>query len=105
MGRGWWRSGYSTKKANERGKSLSLDPPVMPFKPSEFPRIILLRTRVNRGQETKARAVTQTFSAALEDTSPHDPAYDQRCCVIAVGMETAQCCEVSPRAGGYGIRL
>jgi hypothetical protein len=26
MARRWWRSGYSTKKANERGKSLSLGP-------------------------------------------------------------------------------
>src|SRR5215204_3436813 len=25
MARRWWRSGYSKKKANERGKSLSLD--------------------------------------------------------------------------------
>jgi hypothetical protein len=52
-----------------------------------------------------AQAVTQTFSAALEDTSPHEPAYHQRSCVIAVGMETAPCCEVLTRASGYGIRL
>ena len=52
-----------------------------------------------------AQAVMQTFSAALEDTSPHEPAYNQRSCVIAVGMETAPGCEVSTRASGYGIRL
>jgi hypothetical protein len=45
------------------------------------------------------------FFRALEDTSPHEPAYDQRRCVIAVGMETAPCCEVSTRASAYSIRL
>jgi hypothetical protein len=50
-----------------------------------------------------------SFSAALEDTSPHEPAYDLRRCVIAVGMETAPCSEVSKReravmAFGFKVR-
>src|SRR5829696_2942328 len=36
MARRWWRSGYSTKKANERGKSLSLDPLLCPSSPPSF---------------------------------------------------------------------
>ena len=40
MGRRWWRSGYCTKKAAERGNSLSLVPFLL-FKLSEFPRISL----------------------------------------------------------------
>jgi hypothetical protein len=57
MARRWWRSGYSTKKANARGKSLSLDSPVMPFKPSEVARIYLPRARVNEFLLTYSRAV------------------------------------------------
>src|SRR5215207_1415163 len=112
MARRWWRSGYSTKIANARGKSLSLDPLLCPssppsFRESSFSALGCIRAgrRAEVLRLAPAQAVTQTFSAALEDTSPHEPAYDQRSCVIAFGMETAPCCEVSTRAGGYGIRL
>src|SRR5215207_7215750 len=36
MARRWWRSGYSTKIANARGKSLSLDPLLCPSSPPSF---------------------------------------------------------------------
>jgi hypothetical protein len=79
----------------------------------EVRRIPLPRTPVNKGKKRRvevlrlapAQAGTQTFSAALEVTSPHEPAYDQRSCVIAFGMETAPWCGVSTRASSYGIRL
>jgi hypothetical protein len=78
MGRRWWRSGYSTKEANELGKSLSLDPPFppfMPFKPSEFPRIPLPRTRVNKGKSKGQGLMPRPLALRLPGETPVRPTF------------------------------